>query len=89
MGRTTVPSGAFRFKPRVLNCCTLLPPTSTQCSPPLGLPRALLLGLHGKQQPGGVFGVALTIDQHQGLPLIVLDHTGDTAEMLLSCLLAP
>lgn len=40
------------------------------------------LGLHGVAQLGGILGVILAVDQHQWMPLVVLDDVGDTAEML-------
>ena len=77
------PPRTFDFKAQVLNCCTLLPPTA---APAESAPRpalwTLFLGLHSKQQPGGVFGVVLAVDQHQGLSLMVLDHRADAAETL-------
>lgn len=40
------------------------------------------LGLHGEAQFGGVLGVTLAINQHQGVSLVVLYDVGDTAEIL-------
>lgn len=40
------------------------------------------LGLHGVAQFGGVLGVVLAVDQHQRIPLVVLDDLRDAAEML-------
>lgn len=40
------------------------------------------LRLHGVAQLGGVLGVALTVNQHQGIPLVVVNDVGDAAEVL-------
>lgn len=40
------------------------------------------LGLHGVAQFGGVLCVALAVDQHQRIPLVVLDDVRDAAEKL-------
>ena len=40
------------------------------------------LGLHGVAQFGGILGVTLAVDQHQRIPLVVLDDVGDAGEML-------
>lgn len=39
-------------------------------------------GLHGEAEPRGVLGVALAVDQHQRVPLVVLDDVRHAAEVL-------
>lgn len=46
------------------------------------------LGLHGVAQFGGILGVTLAVNQHQWIPLVVLDDVGDAGEMLLPSLLS-
>lgn len=40
------------------------------------------VGPHWVAQLGGVLGVALAVDHHQGSPLVVIDDLGNAAEML-------
>lgn len=41
-----------------------------------------LLGRHWVAQSGGVLGVALAVNEHQRIPLVVLNDVGDAAEIL-------
>lgn len=45
------------------------------------------LGLYSVAQLGGVLGVALAVNQHERVPLVVLDDAGDAAETLFPFLL--
>lgn len=40
------------------------------------------MGPHWVAQLGGVLGVALAVDQHQGSPLVVLDDLRNATEIL-------
>ena len=42
----------------------------------------ICLGLHHIIQFGGILAVTLAVNQHQGMPLMVLYHVRDTAETL-------
>lgn len=47
------------------------------------------LKFYSVAQFGGVPGVTLAVNQHQRIPLMLLNHPGDAAEMLLSFLFPP